>query len=583
MTDYGRDSGSEQWHPEDPLFGDQWGDQQQYQQNQTQHQQQHHQQNQTQQQHQQNEQQQYQQQHGGWHEPYANGQQQYQQQPQYQQQYAPEQYAQPQYAQPQSQQWDTATYGTGQGDPYADPYGGQQQPDFYGQGGYPPPQPPPYEEQQAQQTQQQPRQQQQQEPLTDTQQAPSDWDADAEMLPDDTEHAFFSGGQDDEAEDEDDAPGRRAGKKRGAKGQGGKKRRSGMACLVVLLVLGGGVGTVGYFGYTFYQGHFGPAPDFSGSGKGDVQIEVPAGSSGVAMGNILKKAGVVKSVTAFTDAAEKNPKGRTIQPGIYILHKEMSGASAVTMMLNPKAQSFLIVAEGTRDAKIYAAIDTKLKLAAGTTKAIAKAQAKKLGLPSWANDNPKIKDPLEGFLYPTRYSVGAKTTPADLLRQMVTQASNEYAKTDLKAEAKKLGLDSPLQVITVASLVQAEGKTDSDFAKMARVVYNRLKPTNTETNGKLEFDSTFNYLKNQSKINISLAEIRNDKDPYNTYVYKGLPPGPIGNPGAAALNGALDPEQGGWYYFVSVDGKTTQFANTLAEHDKLVQEFNAAQKKKNGQ
>jgi UPF0755 protein len=578
MTDYGRGSGSEQWHSEDPLYGDQWGEQQHYQQH-------YHPQQQEQYQQEQYQQEQYQ---------YP---QQYQQYQQYQQQNHPQQYQQgewgdqyatgpqPQYPQEQYNPWDTAAHGTGQVDPYADPYGdGQQRPDVYGQGGYPPPQP--YEQQHTDHSQQpqgyeqqEPQPQQAQEPSESAPQPTAEWDPDPELLADDTEHAFFSGGQDDEDET---GTSRREGKKRGEKGEGGRKRRSGMACLMVLVVLGGGVTGVGLFGYKYYQSHFGPPPDYSGNGSGDVQVQVPSGATATSMANILKKADVVKSVDAFIAAANANPKSLAIQDGVYILHKEMSAKAAVSMMLDPAAQSALIITEGMRDSQIYSAIDNKLKLPAGTTGGIAKAQAKTLGLPSWADDNSEIKDPLEGFLFPSRYSLGKETKPADLLRQMVSRANAEYAKFDLRAEAKKLGLDSPLQVVTVASLVQAEGKTDSDFRKMARVVYNRLQPANTQTNGKLQFDSTYNYLKNQSEINISLAEIRNFNDPYNTYFYKGLPPGPIGNPGEAALEGAMDPEPGDWYYFVSVDGKTTQFAATLAEHDKLVQEFNAAQQK-NGQ
>jgi len=141
--------------------------------------------------------------------------------------------------------------------------------------------------------------------------------------------------------------------------------------------------------------------------------------------------------------------------------------------------------------------------------------------------------------------------------------------------AKELNLQNPLQVVTVASLVQAEGKTHDDFRKMAEVVYNRLKTTNTETNRLLQFDSTFNYLKGQSNIHISESEINSNKDPYNTYTRKGLPPGPIGNPGDDALKATLNPTSDGWVYFVATDGQSnTEFAKTYAEFQKLKDKFN---------
>ncbi|MDJ0345267.1 endolytic transglycosylase MltG [Streptomyces sp. H10-C2] len=575
MTDYGRGSGSEPWHPEDPLFGDQgyqqqpnqaqqqddWdpyatGQQPQYPYNGQQAPQQHPQQQQhPQHQHQHPQQEQYPQQHP--------------QQGQYPQQGYPQQPQQPQPQQPQQQYngWDTAggasaPYGTNPGDPYggqppADPYGAQQ-PDFYGQGGYPPPQQPQYR---------QPPEQPQQ-PMRSAPDSTGDWDAEAEP----ESHAFFADDPDD-AEPDDDAPTGRGGRKRGGGKKEGKKRRSGFACLVVLLVLGGGVGGIGYFGYQFYESHFGAAPDFTGQGTGDVQVEIPKGSTLTDMGNILKTAGVVKSVDAFTTAAGKDPKGKSIQAGVYLLYKEMSAAAAVTMMTDPTKQSAIIIPEGTRDAKIYTIIDKKLGIAEGTTAGVAKAQATKLGLPAWANTNEKIKDPLEGFLFPTRYSVGKGMKPEDVLRQMVAEATRRYSDYDLVAEAKKLRLKSPLEVITVASLVQAEGKTTDDFRKMSRVVYNRLVPTNKETFGILQFDSTYNYIKNTNNTNLKLADLKKLDDAYNTYYYKGLPPGPIGNPGIDALKAATDPDPGEWYYFISLDGKTTQFTKTRAEHDKLAKQY----------
>ncbi|MFJ4850219.1 MULTISPECIES: endolytic transglycosylase MltG [unclassified Streptomyces] len=580
MTDYGRSSGSEAWHPEDPLFGDQWGQQQPQQHP---HQQQPHPQAQQQQQ-------QYPQQHSQQQQQYP--QQHPQQQPQqYQQQGGWDPYAgtgqQPQYPyDPQQQQYDPswgnpAGYG---GDPYA---GGQPQPDYYGQNGYPPPQPPDqrYQEQQQvpqgyeqtppEQVPQRPQPQPQRPQPQRRQQEPSrpEWDDEAEAADD---HAFFSGGGDDDEDDDDRAGGRgdrRGGK--GGKGKGGKKRRSGMACLVVLVVLGGGLAGVTYFGYGYYQSHFGPAPDFAGQGSGEVQVEIPQGASGIEIGNILKKAGVVKSVDAFTTASNQNPKGNFIQAGVYVLKKQMSAASAVKMMLDPTSQKVLIIAEGLRDAQIYSTIDAKLGLDEGTTKKVATAQADKLGMPSWADDGADIKDPLEGFLFPSRYSIAKDMKPEELLKQMVKQATAEYEKDDLQGQAKKAGM-SPHEVITIASLVQAEAKEDDEFGKVSRVIYNRL-----DQDMFLGFDSTINYAKGRSTLNTSTADTK-DPSPYNTYNHKGLPPGPIGNPGHQAIEAALHPTKGNWLYFVTVKPGDTRFTNSQAEHDKNVKEFNEYQREHGG-
>lgn len=254
----------------------------------------------------------------------------------------------------------------------------------------------------------------------------------------------------------------------------------------------------------------------------------------------------------------------------------MSAESAVTMMLDPKSQNNMIVAPGQRNSQVYANIDTRLGLKKGTTASVAKKEYKSLGLPDWANNNDDIKDPLEGFLYPHTYAAAKGMKPEDILKKMVAQAKEKYTAYDLEAKAEELKLDNPLDVVTVASLVQAEGKTRDDYRKMAEVVYNRLDLANPQTYGALQFDSTYNYLKNKSNIDISESEINNNKDPYNTYSNKGLPPGPIGNPGDVAMKATLDPTDDGWYYFVATDGvEKTEFAKTHAEFQKLKDKFNA--------
>ncbi|MGW6245116.1 endolytic transglycosylase MltG [Streptomyces roseolus] len=579
MTEYGRGPGSEPWHPTDPLYGDQgWEGQQQY------HQQPHQ------------------------ATPYAQGDQAYQD-PYAQQGYGTDPYAQqqaayqqqgyaaPQQAQPQAYGqtgWDQGAQGheayqeqgydtpghpghvydgnweTGQAAmaynaPPADPYGGQQ-PDLYGTPeAYPPPQPPGRRQQQPPQPE------------------PGHPELEPEPEPEPEEsHPFFGG--DDDGPHEDDEPAPRRGRGRGGddrdRERRGKERKrkgkNGMACLVVAAVLVGGVGGIGYFGYQFWQGQFGEAPDYAGGGSGEVQVEIPKGAFGNEIGNILKQAGVVKSVDAFVAAQKKNEKGNSIQAGAYTLKKEMSAESAVALMLDPASQANLIIPEGKRNAWVYEQIDTRLGLDPGSTKEIAVSKADSLGLPDWAKNHKNVKDPLEGFLFPASYPVAKGSKPEEALKKMVSRANQEYTKLDLEGKAKAHGLENAWELVTVASLVQAEGKTHDDFRKMAEVIYNRLQPDNTETNRKLQFDSALNYLKGQSEIKISENEANTNQDPYNTYTQVGLPPGPISNPGVEALAAMLDPTKDGWMYFVATDGMSkTEFAKTYAEFEKLKDKFNA--------
>jgi UPF0755 protein len=258
----------------------------------------------------------------------------------------------------------------------------------------------------------------------------------------------------------------------------------------------------------------------------------------------------------------------------------MSAEAAVEWLLDPKKSQAkgVVVTEGMRNVSVYAAIDKKLGLDEGTTGKIAEEKAGELGLPEWAAADEDIKDPLEGFLFPATYPASEDTKPEELLKTMVAKAVETYEKQDLQAAAEKLNLDSPMDVVTVASLVQAEGKTHDDFRKMSEVVYNRLAPDNTETNNYLQFDSTFNYAMGQSEIQISEQDIQTNKDPYNTYTNKFLPPGPIGNPGQEALDAALKPTSDGWIYFVATDGmNNTEFATNHDDFLVLKEKFNESQ------
>ncbi|WP_177235646.1 endolytic transglycosylase MltG [Streptomyces sp. MUSC 14] len=552
MTEYGRGQGSEPWHPHDPLYGDGgWGGQQPHDGSQPYGgQPQHY-------------PQQPQQQYGDWSQGqqpgYGHGQYPYYDE-QGQQQYAG--HAQQQYQQQGA--WD-ATGAHGQvpytpdpGDPYGrqpGAYGGEQ-PDLYGtDDAYPPPEPP------------------------GRRRPELDPELDPEAVPEEETHPFFTGADDDD-DDEHELADRSTKRGKGKKPAKGKKRRTGCACMVVVLVFGGGLGGVGYYGYKFYQNRFGTAPDYAGSGNGEqITVVIPKGAGGWTIGDKLKEAGVVESAAAFVSAMQANPDGKTLQDGVYTLQKHMSAASAVQLMLSPKSRSNLIIAEGLRNTAVYNLIDARLGVAAGTTAGIAKKEYKQLGLPAWALNHANLKDPLEGFLYPSSYAVTKGQKPEDVLKSMVSQASAKYQELGLADKAKALGLDSPWQLLTVASLAQAEGTSHDDFRKMAEVVYNRLQPENPQTYGRLEFDSTYNYVKNQSKIDLSVTELRKYDNPYNTYFVKGLPPGPIDNPGEEAIQGALNPTHDGWYYFISMDGKTSQFTKTLAEHEKLVNEWNASRNK----
>ncbi|MGW4378834.1 endolytic transglycosylase MltG [Kitasatospora sp. NPDC004531] len=305
-----------------------------------------------------------------------------------------------------------------------------------------------------------------------------------------------------------------------------------------------------------------PAPDYVGNGTGRVQVSVAQGASITQIGKTLTSKHVIASTRAFTEAAAKSPAGDRIHPGTYTLKERMSATAALNVLLDPANANALTIPEGWRTTQIYAAVDTRLGLAAGTTRAAAEQHLAELGLPADAGGH------LEGYLFPATYPVTGDTTPLALLQQMVKEAAGQLDGRAV-ADAAAANNVSPYGLLAVASLAQAEADNPEDMAKVARVVYNRLAK-----NMPLQLDSTINYALGRSTLTTTVADTKLDS-PFNTYAHAGLPPTPIGNPGRDALRAAIHPADGDWLYFVTVQPGDTRFTDSADQQRKNVDEFNA--------
>jgi UPF0755 protein len=345
-----------------------------------------------------------------------------------------------------------------------------------------------------------------------------------------------------------------------------KSRRRGPGCLIGLVVLAllfGGL----YLGVTkgidFAKDQFEGTPDYPGPGTGEVVFEVKDGDSVAEMGRGLKELDVVKSVDAFTDAAADNPDSTRIQVGFYTMRLQMKAADAVDLLVDPAnaVNAAVTIPEGLRVVDI---VKILVKNTDFTKKQFdaALADTAALGLPAYAEGNP------EGYLFPATYEFGPEAQPADMLRAMVARWEQAAADVDLEAKAQALGY-TPHEMMTIAAMLEAEGR--GDYTPMiARVIYNRLEnPDNGVTYGLLQIDATVNYALGKPGIaRLTQEEIDSVADnPYNTYKQPGLPPGPIEAPGQAAMEAALNPDDGDWLFYVTVNLATgeTKFASTEAE------------------
>ncbi|MFD8558382.1 endolytic transglycosylase MltG [Streptosporangium canum] len=222
----------------------------------------------------------------------------------------------------------------------------------------------------------------------------------------------------------------------------------------------------------------------------------------------------------------------------------------------------LTVKEGLRLAQVLE------QLSAATGRPVAEFEraakdGRALGLPAYA------KGALEGFAFPGTYEVSSGSSPGEILAAMVTRFNRAAEDSDLVEGARRAGR-TPLEILTVASIVQTESYDKRDMPKIARVIYNRLNHTPAM---KLQMDSTVLYGLNKFGVSAPSEDLKS-RSRYNTFVHLGLPPGPIGNPGADAIEAALKPATGPWLFYVITDPKkgVMKFTDSESRFFKLVEE-----------
>ncbi|MEU7894996.1 endolytic transglycosylase MltG [Nonomuraea sp. NPDC049152] len=301
--------------------------------------------------------------------------------------------------------------------------------------------------------------------------------------------------------------------------------------------------------------------DFDGSGAGSVTVRINPGASAGDIGALLADAGVVASARSFSNIAKERSKAASLYPGSYLLRKGMAAGAALDLLLAPSSRVVkrVTLPDGMRLAE---ALPHLAKQSGIPLKDFQNAPVPTLGLPAYAPG-------LEGFLYPATYEVEPGTTAADLLRRMVTRFKQEAESIALESRAAAVKL-TPLEAVTVASLVQAEGGRDGDYPKIARVIYNRLRGGTP-----LQLDATVTYALNRRTLKVSHKDTK-VRSRYNTYRHKGLPPGPIANPGEKALLAALNPAKGHWNWFVTTnpEHRITKFTDKESEFVRYREELN---------
>lgn len=341
---------------------------------------------------------------------------------------------------------------------------------------------------------------------------------------------------------------------------GRRRRRKRSGCLPMILVLAVLVGG-GYFLVStidISNPFASDAEDFEGPGTGTAMFTVSGGDSIRRMGQNLEDLGVVASADAYVEAAEDTEGASGIREGVYRVQKEMKASDVVTLLVGgtTRGSSFTFTSGKTVDEIVtLLAEDTDIGRAQYETVLDA---PESIGLPASAEGNA------EGYLSPGSYTFFPDDDATTILSAMVARTVQTLAENDLAAASERLGY-SEHDLVTVASLIETEGSLldEQGKAKIARVIYNRLADPTAETVGRLQLDATVNYARGEKVAVPTQAQIDEVADsPYNTYTNAGLPPGPIATPSNAALQAAVAPADGPWFYYVTVnlDSGQTKFA-----------------------
>ncbi|MFL5319155.1 MAG: endolytic transglycosylase MltG, partial [Myxococcaceae bacterium] len=298
-------------------------------------------------------------------------------------------------------------------------------------------------------------------------------------------------------------------------------------------------------------------------GNGNVTVDVQA-KGPLALGQLLQENNVVSDAELFAKYLRRDKLMPKMKAGEYEFALPMTPAQVAEKIASGQVKTYkFTVPEGLRTDEILpilASSELHLKIEKLSQLVEDRAFLKKIGVPA---------DRIEGFLFPDTYTFTKGANEEAVLQKMVARTLEEYKKADAhRKPGNKLDL---LQSITLASIVEKETGAPEERPRISCLFHNRLR-----LGMKLQTDPTVLYammlLRGSFVKNITRQDLITEH-PYNTYTMKGLPPGPIANPGAAAIQASLNPMECDDLFFVSMNNGHHAFCPDLKCHNAAVQKW----------
>jgi UPF0755 protein len=332
-------------------------------------------------------------------------------------------------------------------------------------------------------------------------------------------------------------------------------RRLGLLALLVIAAMGAAAGWLDSQISRPYRGHH-PEKAF---------VEIPHGTSRWGVSGILKQNDVIRNRIAF-EAFSLWHIRYPLQAGEYLIDQPFNSKQVFWKIAQGKIfLHYVTIPEGWSKYEIGAELARQSVCSQESFLAAARD-------PGPISDVAPHAKNLEGFLFPSTYEFKRRTTCLQVAETMTTHFRAVWKELNPSGSEIFPGGLNALQVVTLASLVERETPRPEERPLVAGVFYNRLRLGNP-----LQCDPTVQYalqLAGHPEQNVRSEDLQIDS-PYNTYTHRGLPPGPIANPGEASLRAALNPAQTDFLYFVANDQGGHFFSKTLAEHNRNVARYRA--------
>jgi UPF0755 protein len=311
---------------------------------------------------------------------------------------------------------------------------------------------------------------------------------------------------------------------------------------------------------------------FHGDGSGRVVVQVPKGSGVGEVGDLLDQRGVISNSTFFQLRVTLAGDRSNLKAGRFVLAHDMSYGSAIEALTKSpvKKVSSVTIPEGFNRKQTAA-----LVAESGFTGSYLKesVHSKYLNPAKYGGKNAKN---LEGFLFPDTFEVKPGGPAADLVQLQLQDFEGRIKGVEMKyARSKNL---TTYDVLTIASMVQAESGNPDQDALVAGVIYNRL-----HEGMPLGIDATVRFATGNYESPLTESELATDS-PYNTRLNQGLPPGPINSPGLEAIEAAAHPSKKDYLFYVTKPGGCNElvFAKTEAEFESDVARYNSAREAAGG-